>query len=406
MGHAFKRTGGIKQLGVASRHPPAAAQLFCYCSLYSEPLHSLRVALKLCHVTHAHCPAHSPPNRLLSASSVTSLSPQRVVFLGWPGQNEPEDHAEGTQPCDDGAALRIGLPPPPSAAFSEASVLSDMRDTGQAAQPPRILAEQLAQAQAPGQRQLGYAVVTRPVRQGRLRLALEEVLSMQLEPESTAAAGKQPASTAGEADNSSGELSTGATAGSPAAAAAVLPGAAGDAMSPAVLLGLDKRGEDPASGDDASSLGSRASSSSNLRCAGATLVRATTSTQHLEAVAASNAPLRLLLAEDNAINMKVGCCSCCCCCCCCCQHLVVVLFVLAGFAGAAAGAVVIAWLPHKSLLCLHLPTCLPPASHLCSQSVCPQNNVRFRHLPHLHLLTFSSSCLPACLPPRRWPWAY
>jgi hypothetical protein len=154
-----------------------------------------------------------------------------------------------------------------------------------------MLAEQLAQAQAPGQRQLGYVVVTRPVRQGRLRLALEEVLSMQLDSSTSSSdGGGQAAPTA-----------------APSCAAAASSGAGVD---PLGLLGLGGHGEvvcGPGSEDAASSsLGSRASSSSNLRCAGATLVRATTSSTHLADAAAAGAPLRLLLAEDNAINMKVG----------------------------------------------------------------------------------------------------
>lgn len=53
-----------------------------------------------------------------------------------------------------------------------------------AAQPPRALTNSLHQQHPPEEegprRQLGYVVVTRPVRQGRLRLALEEVLSMEV----------------------------------------------------------------------------------------------------------------------------------------------------------------------------------------------------------------------------------
>jgi hypothetical protein len=279
-------------------------------------------------------------------------------------------------------AMRTHLPPPPK------NKPAEMRGADYTAQPPRQLAEQLAQAQTRGGRQLGYVVVTRPVRQGRLRLALEEVLSMQLEAEgygdsaaAAAAVGSRSLPPVAEREElalpGGGPLAPPSRAGS---AAAPLPGAPGDALNPAVLLGLV--GSDPSSCDDASrwaprtsssspavlffgcpgfrgpfgcmarplasacfdrlnqgtscpsahpsspppahtythathpphppshdhacSLGSRASSSSNLRCAGSALIRAAASYTHLEAVAAAAAaPLRLLLAEDNAINMKV-----------------------------------------------------------------------------------------------------
>ena len=174
---------------------------------------------------------------------------------------------------------------------------AEVRGAGLAAQPPRMLAERLAQAQVPGQRQLGYVVVTRPVRQGRLRLALEEVLSMQLDSSSTISG-----------DGGGQVAPSAAPSGAPSGAAAASAGAG--SVDPLGLLGLGAHSEGfgcgPGSEDAASSsLGSRASSSSNLRCAGATLVRATTSSTHL-ADAAAGAPLRLLLAEDNAINMKVS----------------------------------------------------------------------------------------------------
>ena len=193
------------------------------------------------------------------------------------------------------------MPSPPTA---------DLRG-GVAAQAPRALQERLAVSQGdPGQRQLGYVVVTRPVRQGRLRLALEEVLSMQLDPAPTLPTATSPSSAEGAA-----ALPPGSTASPPAvdaagAAATASPseGGAGaapatSALLPGALLGL---GLGVASeGSEASSLGSRASSSSNLRCAGATLVRSKHSYSCM-ADAAAAAPLRMLLVEDNAINMKAS----------------------------------------------------------------------------------------------------
>lgn len=209
-----------------------------------------------------------------------------------PGQNEPpEEHAEsslygggdGSSLCGSGGDPSAAQPaslPPPSGQLS--------------AQPPRQLTEQLSAARrAPDQRQLGYVVVTRPLRQGRMRLALEEVLNMTMDPT--------------PADSESSQVSRGggggAAAGAPGGPA---PGApALDPYSPAALLGLGSDSDTA----DISSVGSRASSSSNLRCA-STLMRTTASYGHLADVAAAaaggSAPMRLLLAEDNAINMKVG----------------------------------------------------------------------------------------------------
>ncbi|KXZ53572.1 hypothetical protein GPECTOR_6g489 [Gonium pectorale] len=158
---------------------------------------------------------------------------QRLVFLGWPGQNEPEEeeggeglddegevsedaagsvpttgdfpdyaapaghrddyprHAAGARPSigggedgDAAAAAAMTAPPPrrsqhelggdlASYAFSEPLLPADVT-----ARPPRAVTDEMARTQ---NRQLGYVTVTRPVRQGRLKLALEEVLMMQLD---------------------------------------------------------------------------------------------------------------------------------------------------------------------------------------------------------------------------------
>ena len=74
------------------------------------------------------------------------------------------------------------------------------------------------QGRDPGQRQLGYVVVTRPLRQGRLRLALEEVLSMQLS--SSTAGGTNADGTAGgtaAVGGSGAHASSPAKGGGPAA---------------------------------------------------------------------------------------------------------------------------------------------------------------------------------------------
>ncbi len=192
--------------------------------------------------------------------------------------------------------LAAHLPPLASSPPS----LTELRCGGGAAHAPRALQERLAVSQVePGQRQLGYVVVTRPVRQGRLRLALEEVLSMQLDPPpQLPAAALPPGGTASPPADGA--------AGAAGAAAPASPGEGGStaAASASALLGLGL-GLNSEGSECASSLGSRASSCSNLRCAGATVVRSTQSSSCM-ADAAAAAPLRLLLVEDNAINMKVS----------------------------------------------------------------------------------------------------
>lgn len=213
--------------------------------------------------------------------------------LNWPAHFV---HLHAAWPCYNPCPPR-----PPTA---------DLRG-GVAAQAPRALQERMAVSQGdPGQRQLGYVVVTRPVRQGRLRLALEEVLSMQLDPAPTLPTATSPSSAEGAAALPPGSTASPPAVGAAGAAATASPSeggagaaAATSALLPGALLGL---GLGVASeGSEASSLGSRASSSSNLRCAGATLVRSKHSYSCM-ADAAAAAPLRMLLVEDNAINMKAS----------------------------------------------------------------------------------------------------
>ncbi|KAG2446816.1 hypothetical protein HYH02_008376 [Chlamydomonas schloesseri] len=157
---------------------------------------------------------------------------QRLVFLGWPGQNEPEDEYEdeeepegqeegggpgvsdGSEPGEERQAGGGGRAPPGREAEEEAGPpprrsqpgggaarVSHDAASGTAAttagglptspydfaealpadvtaRPPRAVTEEMSKTQ---NRQLGYVTVTRPVRQGRLKLALEEVLMMVLD---------------------------------------------------------------------------------------------------------------------------------------------------------------------------------------------------------------------------------
>lgn len=88
----------------------------------------------------------------------SSREAQRLVFLGWPGHND------------------IGGQPPP--VVPELELQSSLTATDLAAQPSKVLTEEMMK---PHSRQLGYVTVTRPLRQGRLKLALEEVFMMQLD---------------------------------------------------------------------------------------------------------------------------------------------------------------------------------------------------------------------------------
>ncbi|GIL83399.1 hypothetical protein Vretifemale_12225, partial [Volvox reticuliferus] len=156
---------------------------------------------------------------------------QRLVLMGWPGQNEPEEDEDGLEAPGLGtdldldlehgyhaataaaaAAAEDGVLPPmrpyqqryedaPGVASDGANVVGgivaaapppplgplrppgpyDFTETMPAdvtARPPRAVTEEMSK---PQNRQLGYVTVTRPVRQGRLKLALEEVLMMQLD---------------------------------------------------------------------------------------------------------------------------------------------------------------------------------------------------------------------------------
>jgi len=136
------------------------------------------------------------------------------------------------------------------------------RSTPVAAQLPKELID--AARQPPGgRRALGYVVVTRPVRQGRLRLALEEVLAMEVDHE--------PAG--------------------PVAGAGAAPNPYSDA------------GGVPVLSEDGSEDGRSLGSSSSLRHAP---VKRVGSTGNIQDSIKENSSRRLLLAEDNLINMKVA----------------------------------------------------------------------------------------------------
>jgi len=141
---------------------------------------------------------------------------RRIVFMGWPGENDPEEEDDDDDDDimayeamllsdDDGDNDDVCIPqPPPTTTMLDMmtttrTVSSIKKDnstsndnssssttTTKAAvinpvvQLPRSLLVPLPASTLKMKRHIGYVVVTRPVRQGRLRLALEEVLSMEL----------------------------------------------------------------------------------------------------------------------------------------------------------------------------------------------------------------------------------
>ncbi|KAK9807567.1 hypothetical protein WJX72_002975 [[Myrmecia] bisecta] len=199
---------------------------------------------------------------------------QRVVFMGWPGQNEPDEEA---------------LPSTPDSTTVISSAPS-ARGPPVSAQPPKALAEEV-QKSMPGGRQLGYVIVTRPVRQGRLKLALEEVLVSQLEDSPPAWNEDQQLD---EPDASDSAAGSGSLASSDVAETSgeEAPHAAD---SPALRL---------ASSDSIGDAIKRVASGGQLKRA--QVVKKSGSGSDLGDIEGRRARLRIMLAEDNMINMKVA----------------------------------------------------------------------------------------------------
>ncbi len=149
--------------------------------------------------------------------SCTATEAQKVVFLGWPGQGNPEDDEENQYTLtEDEQQLQQQLETSTSVELSQqggqlennsrsrslpkeaappAYASGQLEPIQAVALPPKILTEAQSIGAAPpaaaggahggalsgnDRRQLGYVVVSRPVRQGRLRLGLEEVLEMEI----------------------------------------------------------------------------------------------------------------------------------------------------------------------------------------------------------------------------------
>lgn len=217
---------------------------------------------------------------------------RRVVFLGWPGQQNPEDQGSPTRDGDGSPLSGSGSPtnhpstgslpeemPPPAYATSASPLVT-------APQPP---SEVVANGRdggrdVPGRRQLGFVVVSRPVRQGRLRLGLEEVLDMDVEVEAAEPGGPDPTAAAECVSPDHGAT----------AAAAIAAGEHHAFDSRSELGSSDCLRSVPSSGSLLQAPSFRRISSAGSLAEGGAIRDE------------GNAARKLLLAEDNAINMKVA----------------------------------------------------------------------------------------------------
>ena len=112
---------------------------------------------------------------LLKAITECESEAQRIIFFGWPGQSEFEKDDTFPMLCSVGSinAQEKGL-----GSVRRCSSGGDLRNL--VAMGAADL-KSLGALQPAERRHLGYVVVSRPVRQGRLMLAMEEVLGMDLE---------------------------------------------------------------------------------------------------------------------------------------------------------------------------------------------------------------------------------
>lgn len=290
---------------------------------------------------------------------------QRVVFLGWPGENNPEEEQEITAQRAAAAsaagggstatAPAVGLPHLPNVAFTPASsaapigslpkeaappaYASGTLNLPAVALPPKAMTAAAAAAAATGLesrstssgdlgRQLGYVVVSRPVRQGRLRLGLLEVLEMQLEPpEETSASTSRgfdaskstvevPTSPSGNCISSNGLVNDPSQQHNHHSPLSHGPSTA--ALSD-LATHLDARSDggrsevSPSEGTTAASsmyrslgsMGSLLQAAPMKRVSSGSSLTTTDGALHGNGTQ-GNATRRLLLAEDNAINMKVA----------------------------------------------------------------------------------------------------
>ncbi|WIA44333.1 hypothetical protein OEZ86_007123 [Tetradesmus obliquus] len=256
--------------------------------------------------------------RLLSALTLCEdREAARLVFMGWPGQGE----VEAAAPQFD-MEFELPVTPPVAAAAAGTQQQQQQQQGGLALQLQRspsganVAAAAAAAAAAvpavlqleehwrPGSRQLGYVTVTRPLRQGRLKLALEEVLVMSLDPVA-------PDSPHGSS-SSIGGGSDGYLAVTAAAAAAA---AAGLGHQSDLHMDLQQQQQQQGAGEVLAiqqhqqqqlHVEQQPHEHPDSRLAAAAAVKQQGCGLDAVAGGSKTAALRVLLAEDNAINMKVA----------------------------------------------------------------------------------------------------
>ena len=258
---------------------------------------------------------------------------ERVVFLGWPGSNDPEESEErygfressaSASSSWDGRNDEAPPPPPPrnNSLPREAAppaYASGTLDLPAVVVPPRAITDA---ASAPktaafansNRRQLGYVLVSRPVRQGRLRLGLEEVLQMEIiQDEEEEDADVLPSAFMNDIAAMNIATTTTTTTVSPSHSnPPTTPLSFTDDYTAAAAAAV-ARSEKSATTTTSSTLRRSVGSTGSLLQAapikrissGSSL---TTNTQDGTATTppVDNSTRRLLLAEDNAINMKVA----------------------------------------------------------------------------------------------------
>ncbi|KAK9840570.1 hypothetical protein WJX81_001725 [Elliptochloris bilobata] len=235
----------------------------------------------------------------------------RMIFFGWPGNYEA-DEAPGPlaySSFTDGSGSNGGALGNPR-----------LSTAPNQAQAPRELVD--GRRRAPGSRQLAYVVVTRPIRQGRLKLALEEVLCTPLAATAPDLDALEAASSGSGSEDCRGggrglrEWGSGGTSQT--------GGTGGDAevqlereVAEEMRKGLPMRSSGFSSGGSGHGISQRRSidlSGDGIHkvASGGQLLQAcsrkvaTTRQPSAEAGEARAAALRVLIAEDNAINMKVA----------------------------------------------------------------------------------------------------